>query len=135
LQPPLKIACAGDRRERHLAKKDDVARGVVLDLLPEGLAGEFNFRSREFGGLCGGPRDYRGETATVLKNRVAVLRTNLFGRKTCQMQHSPEAIASTCKVMTCRCRAEPRIDAAKYQRQAWFENIGKRWKGSCVSHR
>ena len=110
-------------------------RGVLLDFPPKIIAGQFNFRSRQFGGPHGWPRDHRCETATISKKRAIVFGTNLHGSKTRQMHDPPEPIASARKVMACRCRTHARIDSAKYQRQAWCKQIRKSLKSIDVSHR
>lgn len=89
-------------------------RCILLDLPPKSISGQFDLRSRQFGGLRGWSRDHRCETATISKNRVVVFGTNQFWSKTCKMQNPPEPIASALKVMTCRCRTDARIDSAKY---------------------
>ena len=113
LRLPFDIARAGDR-ERHLSKERNVPRCVLLDLSPKCIAGQFNFQSRQFGGLRGWTRDHRCETAVILKNRAVIFGTNLFGRKTYKMHDPPEPIASARKLMTCRCCTHTRIDSAEY---------------------
>ncbi len=131
----MDIACAGDRRDRHLPKEDNVPRGVMLDLAPESIPGQFKLGSRQFGGLRCWSLDHRCETATIAKERAVVLGTNLLGSKTCEMHDPPEPIASARKVMTCGCRTDAWIDSAKYEWQMRCDDVRKRLKSIRVNHR
>jgi len=74
-------------------------RRVPLDLAPKIITGQFELRSRQIGGARGWPRDHRGKTVAIAKNRAVVFGPNLSGSKTRQMHHPPEPVASARKVV------------------------------------
>ena len=71
----------------------------------------------------GRPADDRGDAAAIFEQTTLVLWLEPNVRESCELQHRPEAIASTREVVASSCGARGRIQAAEDHVEASREDI------------
>jgi heme-degrading monooxygenase HmoA len=120
---PLDIWLADHGREGSLSEKGYRTRGITPDLgfKPESSLQEF-FRQHLIRPL-GRPADDRGDAAAIFEQTTLVLWLEPNVRETRELQHRPEAIASTREVVAGTCSARARIQAAENHVKAAVEDI------------
>ena len=120
---PLEVWLADHRRQGALSEKGDRTRSITpnLGFKPDSSLEEF-FRQHLIRPL-GRPADDRGDAAAIFEQTTLVLWLEPNVRETGEMQHRPEAIASTREVVAGTCSARARIQAAENHVKAAAEDI------------
>src|SRR5229473_4584716 len=120
---PLNIWLADQNRQGALSEKRDRTRSITpnLGFKPDSSFAEF-FRQHLIRPL-GRPADDRGDAAAIFEQTTLVLWLEPNVRETRELQHRPEAIASTREVVAGTCSARARIQAAENHVKAAAEDI------------